>query len=41
MAAMGVSGACALTEGLLFGADPILLFVLCLVWGISVIADSV
>ena len=40
MAAMGVSGACALNVGLLFGADPIILFALCLVWGISVIADS-
>lgn len=40
MAAMGVSGACALTVGLLFGANPILLFALCLVWGISVVADS-
>lgn len=40
MAAMCVSGVCALTVGLLFGANPIVLFALCLVWGISVIADS-
>ena len=40
MAAMGVSGSCALTAGLLFGADPIVLFALCLVWGLSAVADS-
>jgi MFS family permease len=40
MAAMASSGACALTVGFLFGAHPGLLGALCLVWGISVIADS-
>ncbi len=40
MAAMATSGACALAVGFLFGGDPWLLFVLCLVWGIAVIADS-
>ena len=40
MTAMGVSGACALIVGFLFGHDPVLLFVLCVVWGISVVADS-
>ena len=40
MAAMGVSGSCALTVGLLFGADPIVLFALCLVWGTTAVADS-
>ena len=40
MAAMAVSGACALLAGALFGAEPWLLMLLCLVWGISVVADS-
>ena len=40
MAAMTISGACALTVGFLFGAEPWLLFTLCLIWGIAVIADS-
>ena len=37
---MAVSGACALTVGLLFGGSPILLVALCLVWGFAVVADS-
>jgi len=40
MAAMAVSGLCAVVVGFLFGGPPILLFALCLIWGISVIADS-
>jgi MFS family permease len=40
MAAMAVSGTCALLVGALFGAEPWLLLVLCLIWGVSVIADS-
>ncbi|MET4805914.1 MFS transporter [Limibacillus sp. MBR-115] len=40
MAAMTVSGVCALTVGLLFGASPWLLVPLCIVWGISIVADS-
>ena len=40
MTAMTVSGSCALGVGFLFGGSPILLFAVCLVWGISVIADS-
>jgi MFS family permease len=40
MAAMAASGTCALAIGFLFGADPVLLVALCLVWGIAVIADS-
>ncbi len=39
-AAMAVSGACALSIGFLFGADPVLLTGLCIVWGIAVVADS-
>ncbi len=38
--AMAMSGACAMTVGLLFGAHPMLLGALCLVWGVTVIADS-
>ena len=38
--AMSISGSCALLVGLLFGAHPVLLLALCLVWGLSVIADS-
>lgn len=40
MGAMAISGACALTVGLLFDAAPWLLILLCLVWGISIVADS-
>jgi MFS family permease len=40
MAAMAVSGTCALLVGFLFGGNPVLLVLLCLVWGVTVIADS-
>ncbi len=40
MAAMTISSLCALTIGLLFDASPLLLIVVCLVWGVSIIADS-
>ena len=40
MAAMAVSGTCALIIGPLFGEPPWLLLAVALVWGISVIADS-
>jgi MFS family permease len=40
IAAMAVSGGCALTVGFLFGGDPRWLIALCLVWGIAVVADS-
>ncbi len=40
MCAMGLSGSCALIVGLLYGAHPVLLGGLCLIWGITVIADS-
>jgi MFS family permease len=40
MGAMAVSGACALAVGFLFGGSPWPLFVLCLVWGVAVVADS-
>ena len=40
MAAMTISGICAVGVGFLFGGPPWLLLAVCLVWGISVIADS-
>ncbi|MDX1710047.1 MAG: MFS transporter [Rhodovibrionaceae bacterium] len=40
MLAMGVSGGCALVVGFLFGGDPVLLTLLCIVWGVAVVADS-
>ena len=38
--AMAVSGSCAATVGLLFGGDPVWLVALCIVWGVSIVADS-
>ena len=35
-----VSGVCSLTAGLLFGRNPILLTIVCLVWGFAIVADS-
>jgi MFS family permease len=40
MTAMAVSGACAVVTGFLFGANPILLATVCMVWGFAVVADS-
>ncbi len=40
MAAMTVSGACALISAQLFGALPAVIVVVALVWGVSVVADS-
>jgi MFS family permease len=40
MLAMAVSGSCALAIGFLFGASPVWLVPLCLLWGVSVVADS-
>jgi MFS family permease len=40
MVAMAISGTCALGIGFLFGGNPWVLVVLCLVWGIAVVADS-
>ena len=40
IAAMAVSGTCAATIGFLFGGSPWLLIAVCLVWGISIVADS-
>jgi MFS family permease len=40
IAAMAVSGGCALLIGFLFGASPVLTVTLGLVWGMTVVADS-
>jgi MFS family permease len=40
MLALVVSGLCSLVVGRLFGGSPLLLVGLCLIWGLSVIADS-
>ncbi|HER26117.1 MAG TPA: MFS transporter [Rhodospirillales bacterium] len=40
MAAMTISGGCALIVGFLFAANPLILGILCLVWGITIVADS-
>jgi MFS family permease len=40
MLAMAVSGTCAATVGLLFGEDPWLLSAVCLICGVSIVADS-
>jgi MFS family permease len=37
---MAISGLCCLVSGLLFGANPWLVFALGLVWGFAVVADS-
>lgn len=40
VASLGVSGLCALGIGLLFGGNPWALFLVCLIWGFAVVADS-
>ncbi|MDX1576736.1 MAG: MFS transporter, partial [Kiloniellales bacterium] len=40
MIAMAVSGTCALLIGALFGGQPAFLIVVCLIWGVAVVADS-
>ena len=40
MTAMAASGSCAVLVGFLFGAHPWLVTALCLLWGITVVADS-
>ena len=37
---MLISGTCCIIVGMLFGNYPIVLFILCLIWGFAVIADS-
>lgn len=38
--AMGISGTCAVLVGFLYGGSPTLLIAVCLIWGISIVADS-
>lgn len=38
--ALAISGSCAILVGVLFGGPPWLMIALCLVWGVSVVADS-
>jgi MFS family permease len=40
IAAMTVSGTCAATIGLLFGGAALPLLVVCIVWGVTIVADS-
>jgi MFS family permease len=40
IASLIVSGTCALLVGVFYGGSPILLVLVCLVWGFAVIADS-
>jgi MFS family permease len=40
MTAMAVSGTCAMFVGFMFGANPILLTIVCVIWGVSIVADS-
>ncbi|MEP7083117.1 MAG: MFS transporter [Betaproteobacteria bacterium] len=38
--AMAISGTCAVAVGLFFGGEPWLVTAVCLVWGLSIVADS-
>ena len=40
IAAMAVSGTCSVIVGFLFGGAPLLLVLICVIWGISIVADS-
>ena len=40
IAAMAISGTCAATIGFLYGGNPGWLIAVCLIWGISIVADS-
>lgn len=40
IAAMAISASCCLLAGLVFGASPVVVLTLCVVWGITIIADS-
>ncbi|MGE5088790.1 MAG: MFS transporter [Candidatus Levyibacteriota bacterium] len=40
IAAMAISGSCAATVGMLYGGAPALLVPVCIVWGVSIVADS-
>ena len=40
MGAMAISGSCAIAIGFVFGASPWLVAAICLVWGVTIVADS-
>jgi MFS family permease len=40
MTAMVLSGSCSILVGFLYGGNPAFLIALCVVWGITVVADS-
>ncbi len=40
IAAMAISGSCAATVGFLFGGSPVALSLLCVIWGVAIVADS-
>lgn len=40
IASLALSGACALTVGLFYGRNPIIVCAVCTVWGFAVVADS-
>ncbi|HEY1415038.1 MAG TPA: MFS transporter [Caulobacteraceae bacterium] len=40
MGAMAISGTCAIAVGFLFGMQPLALMAICLVWGVTIVADS-
>ncbi len=40
MGAMIISGTCAITIGFLFTSPPMIIFIVCFIWGITIIADS-
>jgi MFS family permease len=40
IAAMATSGACAVVIGFLFGASPLLVHIVAVIWGFTVVADS-
>ena len=35
-----ISGTCSVTVGFLFGSNPVLVVIVCLIWGFAVVADS-
>ena len=40
IAAMAISGSCAATVGFLFAGSPVALTLLCVIWGVAIVADS-
>jgi len=40
IASLVTSGVCSIVVGFLFGGNPILLVILCLIWGFAIVADS-